>query len=71
MWEAVWDKIPPTIKVLLVKGEQSDILSNETVEEMKTRGPGLVNVISFPNVGHAPSLMIMEQITPIVNFLNK
>jgi pimeloyl-ACP methyl ester carboxylesterase len=64
-WE-LWDAI--SCPVLVVRGARSDLLTAETVAEMKTRGPGC-DVVEVPEVGHAPALMEPEQIAPIVDFL--
>ncbi len=65
LWES-WDRIrSPT---LLLRGAQSDLLSPETALEMSRRGPGAERV-AFEGVGHAPSLVIAEQIDTIRRFL--
>jgi pimeloyl-ACP methyl ester carboxylesterase len=66
LW-AVWDQIK--CPVMLIRGKESDILSEQVVKEMKGRGPGLVSVIEFDNIGHAPMLNTSEQIEPIKDFL--
>lgn len=43
------------VPTLLVRGERSDILSAQTVEEMRRRKPDL-GVASMPDTGHAPLL---------------
>eukprot|EP01100_Stratorugosa_tubuloviscum_P010701 TRINITY_DN461_c1_g1_i1.p1 TRINITY_DN461_c1_g1~~TRINITY_DN461_c1_g1_i1.p1 ORF type:complete len:310 (-),score=124.88 TRINITY_DN461_c1_g1_i1:80-1009(-) len=65
----VWNAIPRSIKVLLLRGELSDILLRETVEQMKLSGAEICSFIEFSGVGHAPALLTEAQITPIVNFL--
>ena len=66
LW-ALWDAIGcPT---LLLRGAQSDLLSAETAREMTRRGPQPA-LIEFPNVGHAPMLLEVEQIAPVAAFLH-
>ena len=62
----LWDQI--TCPVLVLRGEKSDVLLPETVEEMKRRGPP-VEVVEFSGVGHAPTLMNREQIEVVRRFL--
>jgi pimeloyl-ACP methyl ester carboxylesterase len=62
----VWDAIRcPT---LLVRGEQSDLLSAQTAAAMRLRGPR-PQQIDVPGVGHAPMLLTEDQIAPIASFL--
>jgi pimeloyl-ACP methyl ester carboxylesterase len=62
----LWDAIAcPT---LLLRGMQSDLLSAATAHEMTQRGPR-ARLIEFAGVGHAPSLLLEDQIAPIVAFL--
>jgi pimeloyl-ACP methyl ester carboxylesterase len=63
----VWDKV--TCPVLVVRGENSDILTEETLAEMTRRGPK-ATVVTLPNMGHAPSLMTEEQIGLVERFLS-
>lgn len=65
LWSA-WDAIRcPT---LLVRGEQSDLLSRATAEEMCTRGPK-PRLAEIPGVGHAPTFVRPEQIAIAREFL--
>lgn len=57
------------IPLLVVRGEQSDILSAATVQEMRRRKPDL-KAVEIPNRGHAPNLNEPEAINAINNFLN-
>ncbi len=62
----LWDKIRcPTLGL---HGEQSTLLSDQTVTEMRQRGPK-PPVVSFPDVGHAPALMARDQIATILDWL--
>jgi pimeloyl-ACP methyl ester carboxylesterase len=63
---AVWDAIK--CPVLLLRGEQSDLLSAATARAMAARGPK-PTVIEFANVGHAPMLIAPDQIAPVAAFL--
>ncbi|MDZ4251789.1 MAG: alpha/beta hydrolase [Sulfuritalea sp.] len=62
-WEAV--RCP----VLVLRGEDSEVLPRETVAEMQRRKPNL-KVVEFPGVGHAPALAGAEQIAVIREFLD-
>lgn len=65
LWSA-WDAIRcPT---LLVRGDQSDLLSRETAEEMCTRGPK-PRLVEIPGVGHAPTFVQPNQIAIAREFL--
>ncbi len=54
--------------ILVLRGEQSDLLTEATVQEMRQRNPRTQEVV-FPGVGHAPTLMTPEQIAPVARFL--
>ena len=62
----VWGQIK--CPQLLMWGEQSDVLTGETVEQMQQQNPE-IDVVSWPGIGHAPSLMEPEQIRAVVNWL--
>lgn len=65
LWQA-WDAI--RAKVLLIRGERSDILSIDTARAMQQRGPG-GKLVTIPNVGHAPHLNTEHQISIVSEFL--
>lgn len=54
--------------VLALRGADSDLLSHATLEEMSRRGPH-TQILEFPGVGHAPTLMSDAQINPVRDFL--
>src|SRR5262249_53983781 len=56
-WD-VYDRI--RCPMLLLHGKQSDVLSDETAQEMTRRGPK-PRLVQFPDIGHAPALMDPEQ----------
>lgn len=70
LWQ-VWDRI--ACPVLILRGEHSDLLSRNTLQEMVHRHrPAAcrrVRAVEFPDCGHAPALMSDEQIDPIMDFL--
>jgi pimeloyl-ACP methyl ester carboxylesterase len=70
LWH-VWDKID--CPVLILRGEDSDLLARSTVEAMLKRGPassaGRVTTFEFPDCGHAPALMDETQIAVVKNYL--
>lgn len=53
---------------LLLRGEDSDLLSAATAAEMGARGPR-ARLVSFPGVGHAPMLFEASQIEAVRSFL--
>jgi pimeloyl-ACP methyl ester carboxylesterase len=62
----LWDAIRcPT---LLLRGAQSDLLSQTTAREMTMRGPKPA-LVEFPGVGHAPTLLVPGQVRAVAEFL--
>ena len=62
----VWDRIAcPT---LVLRGAQSDLLSSATARAMSARGPR-PRVVEFEGVGHAPMLLVREQVDTVVDYL--
>jgi pimeloyl-ACP methyl ester carboxylesterase len=61
-----WDAI--TCPVLILRGEQSDILLASDAAAMTQRGPR-ATLIEFAGIGHAPALMADDQIAAIRDFL--
>lgn len=53
---------------LVLRGEQSDLLSRETTGAMARRGPR-AQVLEIRGVGHAPTLMHADQISLVRDFL--
>jgi pimeloyl-ACP methyl ester carboxylesterase len=53
---------------LLIRGEQSDLVSRETAAEMTRRGPK-AKVAEIRGVGHAPTLLQADQIALVRDFL--
>jgi pimeloyl-ACP methyl ester carboxylesterase len=65
LW-SVYDAIRcPT---LLLRGEQSDLLTRETAKAMSQRGPR-AEVVEIAGVGHAPTLIHEDQIRVVREFL--
>jgi pimeloyl-ACP methyl ester carboxylesterase len=65
LW-AAWDRIAcPTF---VLHGADSPLLTAETIEEMKRRGPR-PEVVSLPGVGHAPALNTEEQTGIVARWL--
>jgi pimeloyl-ACP methyl ester carboxylesterase len=66
---ALWDLYDAiACPTLLLRGEQSDLLSAATVQAMGQRGPR-PQCISFAGVGHAPTLMAPDQVAAVRDFL--
>jgi len=63
-----FDALAQAAPVLILRGENSDLLSRETVAEMKKRGRNISSV-EIAGQGHAPALEGAETITPILNFV--
>ena len=53
---------------LVLRGEQSDLLTRETVAQMVARGPR-AKAVEIPGVGHAPTLIHADQIAIVRDFL--
>jgi pimeloyl-ACP methyl ester carboxylesterase len=70
LWN-VWEQV--SCPVMILRGEDSDLLHASTVREMQKRGiagkNGLVRSIEVRDVGHAPALMSDHQIALIEEFL--
>lgn len=54
--------------ILLVRGQQSDLLTRQTADEMLRRNP-LTQLYEVADAGHAPSLMHDDQVARIAAFL--
>lgn len=65
LWQA-WDALD--VPVLLLRGEESDLLSAATAAAMGRRGPPTQRV-SFAGVGHAPTLVQDDQVQVVTRFL--
>lgn len=53
---------------LVIRGETSDLLSRATLQEMAKRGPR-ARTAEIPGVGHAPTLMLPNEIAVVRDFL--
>lgn len=65
MWQ-LYEQI--TAQTLLLRGEQSDLLSVVTAAEMQQRGPR-AQCVTLANVGHAPTLVAAGQVRAVRDFL--
>lgn len=65
LWH-LYDAITAT--TLLTRGAQSDLLSPETAHAMTQRGPK-ARLIEFAGVGHAPTLVALDQVQAVASFL--
>lgn len=65
LWDA-WDRL--RIPVLLLRGADSDLITEATATSMRLRGPKAV-CVTLPEVGHAPLLDRPDQQAPILSFL--
>lgn len=55
---------------LLMRGADSDLLNRQVAQQMTVRGPR-AQLIEFPGVGHAPSLIPTDQIDAVDRFLTE
>ena len=55
-------------RVLLIRGQASDLLTPETAQAMTERGPR-AQLVQWPGIGHAPTLTAPEQIGALAGFL--
>ncbi len=62
----LWDKI--RCPVLVVRGQDSDLLPRETARQMTERGPKAA-LVEISGCGHAPALMADDQITAVRDWL--
>jgi pimeloyl-ACP methyl ester carboxylesterase len=65
LWN-VWDHL--SMPILVIRGEQSDLLSKESVLQMCQRNSG-ASYVEIPDVGHAPTLIHKDQIKLVQSFL--
>jgi pimeloyl-ACP methyl ester carboxylesterase len=65
LWQ-VFDAL--TCPVLLLRGQNSDLLDPATAQAMTQRGPK-ARLVEFEGVGHAPTLIAPDQVTVIKDFL--
>jgi pimeloyl-ACP methyl ester carboxylesterase len=65
LW-GLWDAV--RCPVLVLRGENSDVLLADVAEEMARRGPR-ATVREIPGCGHAPALMSPEQIALVEGWL--
>ena len=66
LWWQIYDGI--TAPTLLLRGAQSDLLSPATAQAMTQRGP-CAQLQEFAGVGHAPALVVPEQVRAVASFL--
>ena len=63
----IWNLID--IPVLLIRGKESDLLLSDTANEMADRES--CQLVEFEDVGHAPMLMVEQQIDVVRGFLTR
>jgi pimeloyl-ACP methyl ester carboxylesterase len=67
--EALWRSIEAFAgPLLVVRGAESDLLSRETLSQMRARGRH-VECVEIPGVGHAPAFVAEDQIALVRRFL--
>ncbi len=66
----VWDMLSD-IPTLVVRGQNSDILSPDTLRKMKAGHSGYIRAIEIPGRGHAPMLDEPEAVAAVQGFLNE
>jgi pimeloyl-ACP methyl ester carboxylesterase len=65
LW-ALYDQIQA--QTLLIRGQDSDLLTPETATQMTQRGPR-AQLDTWPGCGHAPTLTGVDQIAVLAQFL--
>jgi pimeloyl-ACP methyl ester carboxylesterase len=65
LW-SLWDKI--SCPVLVLRGASSDVLTADTAKKMQSRGPK-AKVVEFAGIGHAPALVVEDQIAVVRDWL--
>lgn len=65
LWQ-LYDNV--SARTLVLRGADSDLLSPETAEDMRHRGPR-ARVVEFEGVGHAPTLIADNQVEAVASFL--
>lgn len=61
------------VPVLCLRGAESDLVLPQTLQEMRTRGPGaagLLQVVEISGCGHAPALNVPEQLKLVTRFID-
>ena len=56
------------VPILIVRGQESDLLSSATVKQMLERNPH-ARCVEFAGIGHAPTLMAPDQLEAVAGFL--
>jgi pimeloyl-ACP methyl ester carboxylesterase len=65
----LWNVYDPIrCPTLVLRGEQSDLLTRDTAKKMTERGPR-ARLVEIPGVGHAPTLIHADQIAIVRDFL--
>jgi pimeloyl-ACP methyl ester carboxylesterase len=60
------------IPVMVMRGANSDLISSDTIQDMRTRGPGtkgLLRTEEIAGCGHAPALNVPVQWQLVMDFL--
>ncbi len=65
LWQ-IYDQI--SAQTLLLRGQQSDLLTSETAQAMCLRGPH-ATLVEWAGIGHAPTLIAQDQIQTVADFL--
>jgi pimeloyl-ACP methyl ester carboxylesterase len=65
LW-SIWNTI--SCPVLVLHGEQSDVLQTETIQQMQATHPN-TQAVTFEGIGHAPALLNEQQITVVKEWL--
>lgn len=65
----LWNAIDKTLPILIFHGENSDLLSTATIEQMKQGRESTTSVFQVKGVGHAPMLFTLPEVERIAEFL--
>lgn len=64
LW-ALWETL--SLPILVLRGAESDLLTREDADAMTKRGPQ-ATLVEIPGCGHAPSLMVEDQIARVLDW---
>ena len=71
----IWDDYDRLgLPVLCLRGADSDLVLRETVDAMRTRGPGALGrleVVEVAGCGHAPALNVPQQLALVADFIER
>lgn len=71
----LWDHYDALqLPVLLLRGEESDLVLRPVAEQMEQRGPGVRGLLTWlevPDCGHAPALNVSTHFEAVLSHLHQ